>query len=59
MVVDTMTGRAPRRVLVTGSRDWTDLVTLQAALAKVWGDQIRSSSDAASSGRATRAGRER
>ncbi len=38
MVVDTMTGRAPRRVLVTGSRDWTDLATLQAALAKVWGD---------------------
>jgi len=28
----------PRRVLVTGSRDWTDTATIRDALASVWGD---------------------
>jgi len=29
---------APRRVLVTGSRTWTDTATVRTALASVWGD---------------------
>jgi len=29
---------APRRVLVTGSRTWTDTATIRDALASVWGD---------------------
>jgi len=29
---------APRRVLVTGSRTWTDTGTIRQALASVWGD---------------------
>jgi hypothetical protein len=29
---------APRRVLVTGSRSWTDTTTIRHALAAVWGD---------------------
>ena len=28
----------PRRILVTGSRSWTDAVTIRAALAEQWGD---------------------
>ena len=28
---------APRRVLVTGSRTWTDTTTIRTALASVWG----------------------
>lgn len=28
----------PRRVLVTGSRDWTDPVTIRTALATEWGE---------------------
>jgi hypothetical protein len=31
----------PRRVLVTGSRTWTDTTTIRAALARVWGDGTR------------------
>ncbi|WP_031467140.1 SLOG family protein [Sciscionella sediminilitoris] len=27
-----------RRILVTGSRDWTDTTTIQTALAEQWGD---------------------
>lgn len=34
----TALGGGPRRVLVTGSRDWTDPATIRAALATVWGD---------------------
>ena len=29
---------APRRVLVTGSRTWTDTTTIRTALASVWGN---------------------
>ena len=28
----------PRRILVTGSRTWTDVAPIRAALATVWGD---------------------
>jgi hypothetical protein len=34
----TMTVPGPRRVLVTGSRTWTDTAAIRDALAQVWGD---------------------
>jgi hypothetical protein len=33
-----VTEPGPRRVLVTGSRTWTDTTTIRSALAQVWGD---------------------
>ncbi len=35
---DTPPGSEVRRVLITGSRTWTDASTIHAALAQVWGD---------------------
>lgn len=35
---DTRDRRGPRRVLVTGSRDWTNATTIRDALAAQWGD---------------------